>query len=200
MFFEKFKNFMLGAFLVIGVLFLIVPKNLMPDFYYPSFMAFTAFLSAFLVFLPKLLFRSQNPEKCLSVIRLQAVIAFSLLLNGLGGLGLFQLYKVGFEFDKLVHFVVPFLFTVESVRFLINYFEFSFKEAFIGAVIVLVFGSFAGEAIEFIFDVIFKSATFGLSGTRITEDTKMDLIMDFAGIFSGTLVLLYMNKKNKFTP
>lgn len=196
---KKFVDFCIGAFTLIGVAFLTVPKNWMPAFYYPEFMAFASFLSAGVIYLPKIIFKNPEPQKQRAVTRIQAVIAFGLLLNGVGGLGLFQLYKVGIEFDKIVHLIVPFLFTVESVRLFMSYFEFSFKKALLLIVLIVIFSSFIGEFIEFFFDAIFKSKTFGLGGTRVTEDTIMDLVMDFTGIILGVISLIYMNKKKALT-
>src|SRR3990172_6312363 len=111
------KNFIkisIVIYLVVGVALQVLPPDNLPSFYRPGLMASLAFVSALLIVLPRLIFRSGwDEKKSHKLLRFQALVALVLLLNGLGGLGLYKLYVVGFEYDKLMHFGVPRLLTLD---------------------------------------------------------------------------------------
>lgn len=95
---------------IIGLLLLILPKEWFPDFYKPIFMGIIALLSPILIYLPKFILKKSNPQKRALILNMRFVIAFSLAINIAGELGLFQLYRYGFQYDKFAHFIVPMLF------------------------------------------------------------------------------------------
>ncbi len=198
---EKLLKFSIAGFLLAGLIFILGDASWFPDFYAPKLFGIFSFISAFFIILPKFLFRSKPDElgmKKESLINFQIAVAISLILNGFGSLGLFQLYKVGFEYDKMVHFITGLIMTIAFSRLLFYRYGFSFKKAvFLSAFLMLIAG-IGWEIFEFLSDFIFGTKTFGVYGAQIKRDTALDLIFDLAGIIAGALVFWrgYLTRKN----
>lgn len=115
---KKFINFSITSMATAGAVLFLGDKNWFPDFYWPNFFGIMSLVSIFLITLPKIIWHFNDENKKQSVIKLQSYIALALILNGLGSLGFFQLYRYGIQYDKIVHFFVPMLFTVASGSFI----------------------------------------------------------------------------------
>lgn len=184
---KRLVNFFFYGFLFFGILFLIGKKSWFPDFYYTSFMAGTAFLSAFIIILPRLIFKTTDSQKKSVLAKIQLRLSYCLILNGLGGMGLFKLYKIGFQYDKLIHFLVPFILCLTIVDFLNNWFGVEpEKIIYLTALLIIVLGV-TWEFFEYATDAVFGSKTFGLYGLDITTDTLWDNIFNFLGIITAVL-------------
>lgn len=182
-----------------GVILILAPQNWFPDFYKPNFMAILAFVSAFLIVLPGFIFKSKDVHKKHSLEKIQVIIAIGLLINGLGGLGLYKLYLIGFQYDKLTHFITPLIFTVGFVYFLKAWFGLTFKRALVFSVSMVIFGSFLWEFLEWLSDYIFDTELLGGGTGQIVRDTVFDLIFNALGIIVGVFYLLRTRKSDIVT-
>ncbi len=198
---EKILKFSIAGFLLAGLILILGRKSWFPDFYAPVLMAIFSWLSAFFIILPRFLFRSkQNDSEARkkSLVDFQITLAISLVLNGLGVLGLFQLYKVGFEYDKAIHFITGLIMSVSFARLLFFRYGFSFRKAVLLSASLMLIAGIGWEVFEFFSDLIFGTKTLGVYGMQIKKDTILDLIFDFAGVVAGALVLKsrHLTRKN----
>lgn len=190
---KKFVKFSIIYFLISGFIFLIGKQEWFPDFYNPIFVGVMSFISALLIALPALLGKYFFIKDRSLTEHFQAITAFTLILSSFGTLGLFQLYKVGFQYDKLVHFIVPFLFTIEAIKI------FNSKNGFIAKLIIagltIMMAGVAWELLEFLSDMIFKTKTWGIYGMNKWSDTKIDIVFNTFGILSA-LTYSWFKKNN----
>lgn len=198
---EKILKFSIYGFLLAGLVLILGKKSWFPDFYALKLFSIFSFISAFLIVLPKFLFRSKQDDseaRKKSLVDFQITLAISLILNGFGSLGLFQLYKVGFEYDKIIHFITGLIMSVSFARLLFYRYEFSFRKAvFLSAFLMLIAGM-GWEVFEFLSDFILGTKTLGVYGAQIKKDTILDLVFDFLGIVAGVIVLSrrHLTRKN----
>ncbi|MEK7149927.1 MAG: hypothetical protein AAB757_03090 [Patescibacteria group bacterium] len=185
---RKFINFSIAIFIVAGLILFIGKKEWFPDFYNPDFMSAISFIGALIIILPSFLFKSENPNKQKAVIKIQNVFAAALILNGIGSLGGFKLYLIGFEYDKLVHFLVSFILFFGLVGFISDWKEISYKKAAVISIIIIFSSGVAWEILEFLFDFFFKTQTSGVYGKDVIKDTAFDLIYNILGLLSATLL------------
>jgi len=177
------------VFALIGLMFLIAPKQWWPGFYNPTFFGVTSLLSSVLIILPKLIFRAKEICDREAVTLLRTTILIALLLNGMGELYLYQLYKYGFPYDKILHFIVPFLFVIVLTSFAEVRFGAGFKYSLIIAAFFVTIGSVAWEFFEYLSDLLFKTTEFGIYGQYKFIDTSFDIIFDILGIFTSIISL-----------
>jgi len=192
---KKASKFIAAVFIIAGLILIFGKREWFPEFYRPQFMGIIAFVSAFLIVLPSLIF--QFPDDSLkqkTLIFFQNVLVVGLALNSLGALGLFQLYKIGFEYDKLIHFIVPFLSVMAFSRFGINWYGWSFKKSIILSVVLVILGGFLWELFEFFGDRLFKTEMSGYYGKFIVKDTVWDLAMNLFGVIGGILSFVFIKK------
>ena len=69
---------------------------------------------SFLIALPAWVFRELRDRR--ELLQFQTALATGMALNGIGSLGAWGLYKYGFDYDKLVHFVFPALMVYFGAR------------------------------------------------------------------------------------
>lgn len=186
---KTFLRITVAVYVLAGIVLALAPEGVLPTFYKQNVMSALAFASAALIMLPAWIFRSKEPAKQLSLLRLQTVIAAGLLINGAGGLGLYKLYKVGFQYDKLAHFLTALLFTVGLTRFYENWFGKSFKKSLIAAVLLTFFGGILWEFFEFASDRFLGTELLGGGTGLIWEDTTLDVVMNTFGIAIGAVYL-----------
>ena len=173
---------------VIGLFLLIAPKQWFPDFYKPVFMGIVALLSPALIYLPKFILKKSNPVKRALILEMRSVIAFSLAINIAGELGLFQLYKYGFQYDKFAHFIVSMLFAFILGESLKEWEHFTPKKV-AWLVFLIVFSSgLLWEFFEATSDLLFKTQEWGAYGKNITWDTLGDIAFNALGILSGIII------------
>ena len=125
---------------------------------------------------------------------LQFNIAVNLLINGAGGLGLYRLYLIGFEYDKLTHFVTPMLLTVGIYTFLSIWYEWRNKKTLIFVVAGVLVAGFGWEALEYLSDVLFDTQLLGGGSAQVARDTTFDVIANILGI---TTAVVYLHIKNR---
>lgn len=190
MFASRFIKFSIVSFAVVGIILFFGDRKWFPEFYNPKFMAWISFASAIILVSPQMIFKSNDAKRQKYLKNLQLAMAISLILNGLGGLGFFQLYKYGFEFDKMTHFTVSFVLIITLSKFLEVWYNFSFKKSLAISIILIATIGILWEFLEFASDVIFKTQTLGKYGKEISKDTVLDVILNFIGIILATNLLL----------
>jgi hypothetical protein len=116
--------------------------------------------------------------------RLEKVAATGMLFNFAGEVGLYQLYRVGFPYDKVLHFGFPLLVAVALTDFF-RTFKMLPKKAIITAVGAVIAGGIVWELFEFLMDYFFNTKLFGIDGSFLVKDTAWDLICDSIGSLCG---------------
>jgi len=154
-----------------------------------------SFISAFLIVSPRVFLEPKNQQQEKAVDMIQAGIVFALVIGALGTLGLYQLYKVNFQFDKFVHFANSFIFSIVIIRSCEGWRGFSFGRSIFLAVTIIFLGGIAWEIYEFLGDNLFGTQMLGHYGEFITHDTIWDLIMNGLGMISGVLSLYFFENK-----
>lgn len=185
---KNFLKFSSVSLVIIGFILLLGPSRWFPNFYSPVFMGIIAILSPFLIYLPKFILTRSTPRKRNLILEMRSVIAFSLLVNFAGELGLFQLYKYGFEYDKFAHFIVSMLFAFilgESLR--------EWKNLHSGKLVLIVFlivfsSGILWEIFEISSDYLFKTQEWGVYGEHLALDTYKDMIFNTLGALAGIIV------------
>lgn len=185
------------VFVIAGLVLILGKQEWFPDFYRPQFMGVIALFSAFLIVSPRFIFEPSSEElnKQKSLNLLQAVLVVGLVLNSFGALGLFQLYKIGFEYDKFLHFVVSFISVMALSRFGFNWYGWSFRKSIILSAILVIFGGFLWEFFEFFGDSFFKTQMLGYYGKFIVKDTVWDLAINLFGVIGGIIALNFIKNK-----
>lgn len=187
---EGFLKYSGRAFIAAGLALLLFPKEWFPSFYQPVFMGLVALASPLLAYLPKISVKADTPEKRRTVMRIRAMIMISLIMGGIGELGLYQLYRVGFEYDKLAHFTVSMFLTFMCAESLMAWgHRSSRKLSWFVAPAVLITG-ILWEGLEATSDTVFGTAVWGIDGEFIARDTLWDIYFDAFGILAGMVALL----------
>ena len=193
---KKAIKFTVAIFVIAGLILIFGKREWFPEFYRPQFMGVMAFISAFLIILPSLIFKfPDDPLKQKTLKFFQNVLITALLLNGLGALGFYNFYKIGLEYDKLLHFITPFLSVMALGRFGFNWYEWNFKKSIILSAVLVIIGGFLWELFQFLGDTFFKTQMMGYYGKFIIKDTVWDLIMNLFGITAGVLGLIIFKSR-----
>jgi len=187
---EKWLNFLIWFFLLAGLILIAGKKSWWPEFYSPKYFSIIFFLSAMVILLPRYIYRSGDERKREAVLFFRFILAIALIGNALGELYLYQLYKYGIQYDKLLHLVSPFLLVMMLTFFWQIWHEASFGRALVVAALLVLAGSLIWEVFEFLSDLIFKTQEFGIYGQYKLADTVGDIIADIVGIGLSSIVLL----------
>lgn len=194
---KDFFGFSSLLLILIGLILLFAPERLFPSFYRPQFMGTVALLSPLLIYLPKFFLNRGTPQKKNLVREMRSVIAFSLLVNIGGELGLFQLYRYGFEYDKFAHFLVSMLFAFVLGEALREWEGFSVKKI-VWLVFFIVFSSgVLWEIFEATSDYLFKTQEWGVYGAHLAIDTYKDFVFNTLGALAGIIVFLIPRGRSK---
>lgn len=192
---KKMGKFTTAIFAVAGLILIFGRQEWFPVFYRPQFMGMMALFSALLIILPNLIFKPLNDSLKQKVLEnFNRVLIVILLLNGLGALGFFQLYKVGFEYDKFLHFAVSFLSIIIIADFCHKWYKFTFLKSLVSAAALVIIGGFLWEFFEFFGDRFFKTEMLGYYGKFIAKDTVWDLTMNFFGAIGGMLSFVFAKR------
>lgn len=199
---NKFVKFSIITFIIGGLILLFGKGEWFPEFYNPQFMGIMGLISAFLIVLPRLIFRQNQsyevkPRKIEALDFIQNSLAIVLLLNAAGALGLFQLYKVGFEYDKLLHFIVPAVSVFALVYFSFYWYQVKFGKSLFLAIISVFLLGFVWELFELFGDRNFGTEMLGYYGEFVNKDTFWDLALNVLGIAAGAIVSI--KKINRIT-
>jgi hypothetical protein len=175
-----------------NALLLVVPERFLPSFYDTQYIHLFSIGSILLIyFLPRHLKVSAQDQNALEknkvIDQLQILITLILYANILGDLGLYQLYKIGFPYDKFIHFLIPLLCMIFFPKFLHIRFGIPFSRACIYSFIFILSSGILWEISEYLADTIFKTHIFGVYGQDLIHDTTLDLLSDLLGSSIGFL-------------
>ncbi len=185
----------------VGVVLTVFPKRWFPSFYDVRYMGWSAFVSAVaIIILPRVLRVSahtpDSERKNHAAHLFQFALTVAIMSNALGDLGLYQLYKVGFEFDKLIHLSTSTLGAIAIPVILNKRFKISISYSITIAFVAIILLGISWELYEYFVDNLLETHIYGVYGSDIGNDTKFDLIFDVIGAVSGTLASFYMIYKN----
>jgi len=192
---KKFINISIAIYILAGILLLVLPSELYPAFYSPTLMASLAFVSVLLILLPRIVFRVKEENKKEALLRIQVTITLGLLINGAGGLGLYELYRYGIPYDKFAHFATPLIFVIGFFYFLRKWFRKSISASIILSSAAVFIGGIMWEFLEAFSDHVIGTSLFGGGTGGAFVDTVGDLSMNILGIIVATLVIKYKLKK-----
>jgi hypothetical protein len=185
---KTFLKFSSTLLVLIGLFLLVAPSEWFPDFYNPIFMGVLALISPILIYLPRFILTRSTPQKRKLILDMRSIIAFALLVNFAGELGLFQLYRYGFEYDKFAHFIVCMAFAFilgESLR----EWEHLHAKKLVVIVFLVVFASgVVWEGLEASSDFLFKTQEWGVYGEHLVLDSYKDLVFNSLGAIAGIVV------------
>ena len=155
---KLFPNLAITFFVLSGIVLLVTPQAWWPSYYDLPYMGWAALVCAVAIALVPTHFKTP--------------LAVMFLLNASGDLGLYQLYKHGFEYDKLIHFVTPLIATLALARM------WGMKRA----ALIVVACAITWELFEFLVDQYFKTRIFGVYHLFILRDTIMDIVFNMMGV------------------
>lgn len=173
-----------------GALLLTLPVRWFPSFYTVRAMGIVAELFALLILIPPWIFRARSDKDRQAINILQLSLAACFIMSGLGELGMWQLYRYGFEYDKVVHFAAPLIMTLAFTYFLIVHRRVSFRSALMSSSAFVLFLGLAWEGVEYYSDKLFGTKLFGVYGQFATADTIFDILGDVLGILVGIITLV----------
>jgi hypothetical protein len=191
----KLLTFLVWGMAFVGVFLIFAPPSILPSFYVPQFMGIGALIFSLLILLPEWIFQTDDEKKLKARDHLQISLALCFVLSGMGELGLWQLYLIGFQYDKFVHIIVPALLTISGTHFVEAWWGIRWNRTLIGMVIGVGVASIGWEAIEFYSDRIFGTQLFGVYGTQISQDTIVDVLCDAIGI--GIAIIIRQQERLK---
>lgn len=199
---KHFALSFLSLLALAGVVLLFAPVSWFPSFYDVRYMGFAALVGPAVVFLLSKWLRvsTEDPraeEKNRAVDLLQFWMSLVILVNALGDLGLYQLYRIGFEFDKVVHFSVALMTMVVVPRILILRFRIRTFQAYAITFGIAFVGSFVWELYELFMDWMWHTRLLGVNGLDVPRDTAWDIVYDMAGILTGLFFALRHGSKKK---
>lgn len=182
---------------VAGVILLIFPVPWFPSFYDVRYMGWAALGGVVLIFALPWLARVKEgaPDagrKNKAADLMQMFLAFMIASNALGDLGLYKLYKIGFEYDKVLHFFTPFLGVIFVSLFLSGRFGISKAKSIAIAVAIFLACGVSWEVYEYLADMYLKTHISGVYGVDISTDTKFDLLFDLIGSSSGAVGAVFL--------
>ena len=158
-----------------GAVLLVAPHSWWPEYYDVTYMGIAALVCAAAI--------------RLAPSALKAPLAIILLLNASGDLGLYQLYRYGIEYDKIIHFASILIATLALSRIL----------GVRRAVLIVIAASLVWESFEFFMDQYFKTRLFGVYHLFILRDTIMDALFDVMGLVTAYLFLRLKSRRKSAT-
>lgn len=185
--YDRFLAFSNTLFILASLALLFLPREWFPSFYQPVFMGLVALASPLLVFLPKMAVKNDSPKNARMIGRIRAVIMASLLIGGLGELGLYQLYRVGLEYDKLAHFTISMLLTIVYADALMEWKRPTFRTLLWWVVPALLAAGIVWEGLEAASDKMFGTELWGIYGSAVAMDTLWDIYFDSFGVLAGVI-------------
>jgi hypothetical protein len=192
---KSFIKISIYALAIIGLALTIIPPNLLPSFLDVRYMGLAMLAEAALInFLPRVLMvpaaGADTTLKNEAVESFQFLMALTFAANGLGDIGLYQLYTTGFEFDKILHFSIPIIGVFIISLLFYNRFELTRSRALIITILIVAALALGWEAFEYIMDHYFSTRLHGINGVNSAYDTQIDLILGAAGIICGSIITL----------
>src|SRR3989338_5443493 len=159
---KTFINLSIAVYILIGISLFVIPSETFPDFYKPSLMATLAIVSAIFMLSPRIIFRQPRDEESeRALLKLQFITTIALIINGLGGLGLYKLYQYGIPYDKLTHLITPFIFVIGFSHFIRVWFRKNITTSIFASSVLILFGAIAWEFLEAFSDKVIGTNLLG---------------------------------------
>lgn len=198
--YRVFTNVVIYGLLAASPFFLFLPIDWFPSFYDVRYMGIGSLVEGLLIiFIPRLLRvpidAPDSARKNHAVDLFQFLLAFLVFTNAIGDLGLYQLYKVGLEFDKILHFLDPLVSAMIGFVFLRDRFDLRPAQAFSYSFALVALSGVSWEMMEFSLDRVFHSRLFGVNGVNINYDTQLDLLYDTLGALIGATIMAAKSRK-----
>ena len=186
------------ALVFVGLILLLFPVDWFPSFYDVRYMGLAVFGgAAAIIILPRILNAltgaTDDKNKKQAVNLFQFLLTVAMTSNALGDLGSYQLYKIGFQYDKLIHFSNSLLGVFIGAIVLYKLFEIRLPHAIAIAFIAVIVCGIGWEVFERISDFLFKTHIAGVYASDVSNDTKFDLLFDAIGAISGAILIYYAN-------
>jgi hypothetical protein len=198
---KRFSSFSAWLLLIVSALLLILPSHWFPSFYDVRYSGSAALLGALIIrFSPRLFWVNDSAhsadKKNQAVDEFQFLLSIFILSNVAGELGLFRLYRAGFQYDKLLHFGISFISAYRLPNLLNRRFDISFTRAFLVIFAGILLVGVGWELYEFSLDAVLGTHLYGVYGENISTDTWLDLASDLIGIFIGIGLAVAEHKKS----
>jgi len=186
------------ALLFAGLILVSFPINWFPLFYDVQYMGLAAIGGvAVIIILPRILNAltgaTDDKNKKQAINLFQFLLTVAVISNALGDLGLYQLYKIGFQYDKLIHFSTSLLGVFIGAIILHKLFEIRLSYAVVFAFITVIICGIGWEFWERLCDFLFKTRIAGVYASDISNDTKFDLLFGAIGAVSGVILVYCTN-------
>ncbi len=197
---KKFIRISIYFLITCGIILLVFPVSWFPSFYDVRYMGWAGLVGAVAIFfLPKTLRvlpeTQQAEKKNKAADFFQFGLAIAVMNNALGDMGLYQLYKIGFEYDKLIHFATTFLAILFLSIILCERFDVSVFNSILIAFVFVIACAVLWEIFEFTSDFFWKTHIFGVYSFDKIHDTKFDLLFGIIGASAGALVAAFKERK-----
>lgn len=194
-----FSQLIVFSLLIAGFVLLALPVSAFPSFYDVRYMGTAAVLGAFIIAGVPRFFRVSSQElraqeKNRAADIFQFWLAFAIATNALGDLGLYQLYRIGIEFDKMVHFGISLIAIIMIPAILGLRFEIRKSRSFAAAIMITLIVSVGWEAYEYAMDRVWLTRLSGVNGFDISRDTKFDIVFDVLGVMIGTAASMWRSR------
>ncbi len=199
---KLFKTISIIILLFAGLILVSFPVNWFPSFYDARYMGLAAINgAAAIIILPRILNAltgaAEDKDKKQAINLFQFLLTVSIMSNALGDIGLYQLYKIGFQYDKLIHFSTSLLGVFIGAIILHKLFEIRLSYAVVFAFIAVIVCSIGWEVFERISDFLFKTRIAGVYASDVSNDTKFDLLSDVIGTMSGAILVYCANIRKR---
>lgn len=179
------------AFLIaLFVVLTFSPLAWFPSFYDTRYMGLISLAGIALVYWLYWAFAVPDTEahaeqKNAAVHRAQYLLTLYIFVSVFGDLGLYQLYRVGFQYDKVLHFVIPFVTMVALPLLAMVRFDLTLRRATWYVFGGLLVTGVAWEVYELTVDLLFGTSLSGMYRTVIAWDTQVDVMCVTAGTIAG---------------
>lgn len=197
---KKFVSITIIFLSCAGVILLVFPVGWFPSFYDVRYMGWAGIVGACAVGFLHLILRvpAHAPDaarKNRAADLFQFSLALALINNAIGDFGFYQLYKVGFEFDKLIHFSTSLIAVILIPIILRDRFDIRITYAAFISPFIVVSAGVGWEVYEYLADHAWGTHIFGMYGLDISVDTKMDILYNTLAAIGGTLYTVYVARR-----
>ncbi len=163
--------------IVAGIALIALPREWLPSYYKPLPMGLVAIGFSFLINLASwVLPRFRNHP---TLLAFQCILATDLILSGIGSLGAWGLYRYGFAYDKLVHFIFSATMMYFIGRVVLLWKNVRATPALIILALIVSLCGVVWELIEYVFAAYFH---LGLFGTLFDHDSRRDILINITGV------------------
>lgn len=184
------------SLIIIGLVLIFGKKSWWPSYYNPNYYGLIFLVSALLIISSGYILKPLDYFQKKALIFFRLTLTLVLIFNALGELYLYQLYKYGFQYDKLTHFVNSFLLAATLIYFYEKWYDLSLKRALKNTIIIIVVGGLFWEVFEFLSDFFFKTSEFGVYGQFKVADTAFDILANSLGVTASSIFMAWRGRSS----